>query len=129
LSGLNGADVSFRNLACEHLAQYKPAVLGVQEDGLFHYRGRDIRKNHILPIAHRDKNILERYRTRFWSSDFAKVKLHRFFYHLKSSQALCMNLFNPLIAENTLGLFLNYITSFEDTMFNYAKNRIRYQQT
>jgi hypothetical protein len=84
-------------------------VLGVQEDGLFHYRGRDIPKSHILPIAHRDTNVLERYRAQFWSSNYAKVKLHRFFHHLNSSQALCINLFYPLIAGNALGFFLQFL--------------------
>ena len=99
----------FRSWACEHLAQYKVEVLGVQEDGLFHYCGRDIPMSHILPINYRKMNILERYRSRFFSSDFAKVRLHRFFHHLNSSQALCINLFYPLIAEHALGLFREFL--------------------
>jgi hypothetical protein len=89
--------MSFRNMACEHLAQYKVHALGMQEDGLFHHRGRGIPKAHILPIVHRDRNILESYRVRFWSSTYSQVRLHRFFHHLNSSQALCINLFYPLI--------------------------------
>lgn len=107
--GLNGAGMSFRNYAYEHLAQYKVAVLGVQENGLFHYGGRDIPKSHILPIAHRYMNVLERYRAKFWLSKYAKVKLHRYFHHLNSSQALCINLFYPLIAESKLGFFLQFL--------------------
>jgi len=101
--------MNFCNLAYEHLARYKVNILGVQEDGLFHYRGRDIPKPHILPITHHKANILERYRTQFFSSDYANVKLHRFFHHLNSSQALCINLFYPLIVENALGLFLQFL--------------------
>jgi len=101
--------MNFRDLMCEHLAQYKVEVLQVQEDGIFHYRGRDIRKSHILPLDLRDMNILERYRAQFWSSDSAKIKLHQFFHHLNSSQALCINLFYPLIAENDLGFFLKFL--------------------
>jgi hypothetical protein len=78
--------MSFRDLACEHLAEYKVDILRVHEDGVFHYRGRDIRKSHILPFALRDMNVLEKYRAQFWSSDSAKIKLHRFFHHLNSSQ-------------------------------------------
>lgn len=101
--------MNFRNLACEHLSQYKVDVLGVREDGLFHYRGRGIPKTHILPIGHRNKNVLERYRDQFFSSDYTQIKLHRYFHHLNSSQALCINLFYPLIAENALGLFLQFL--------------------
>lgn len=101
--------MNFRDLTCELLAQYKVDVLRVQEDGVFHYRGRDIRKSHILPTDLRDINILERYRAQFWSSDSAKIQLHQFFHHLNSSQALCINLFYPLIAENALDLFLKFL--------------------
>ncbi len=101
--------MSFRITACEHLAQYKADVLGVPEDGIFHYRGRDIFKSHILPIAYGDKNILERYRVQFFSSEYSKIKLHRFFHHLNSSQALCINLFYPLIVDNALRFFLSFL--------------------
>jgi len=101
--------MNFRALACENLSRYKAEVLGVMEDGLFHFRGQDIPKSHILPIAHLHDNILERYRSRFWSSEYSSIKLHRYFHHLNSSQALCINLLYPLIAENALGLFLQYL--------------------
>lgn len=101
--------MNFRNLACRHLSQYKVDVLGVSENGIFHYRGRDIPKTHILPINDRDQNILKKYRDHFFSSDYAQIKFHQFFHHLNSSQALCINLFYPLIAENALDLFLKYL--------------------
>jgi hypothetical protein len=101
--------MSFRISACEHLAQYKVGILGIQEDGIFHHSGRHILKTHILPIAHRDKNILERYRVQFFSSEYFELKLHQFFHHLNSSQALCINLFYPLIVDNALGLFLKFL--------------------
>jgi hypothetical protein len=98
--------MKFRDLACDHLAQYKVNVLGIAQDGIFKYRGQDLSKRHILPIAQRDLNILERFRAQFWASESSKFKLHQFFHHLNSSQALCINLFYPLIAENLIGLFL-----------------------
>jgi hypothetical protein len=86
-------------------------VLGVQEDGIFPYRGQDVPKSHILPpIAHQKENVLGKYRTQFWTSDYARIKLHQFFHHLNSSQALCINLFYPLIAENALDLFLRFLS-------------------
>jgi hypothetical protein len=100
---------SFRDLAFNHLAQYKADVLGVREDGLPRYRSQDTPKSLILPIAHREANILERYRAQFWSSNYAKIRLHRSFHHLNSSQALCINLFYPLIAEHALGFFLQFL--------------------
>ena len=84
-------------------------VLNIQEDGLFPYKRQEIRKSHILPFKFLKKNILEHYRKRFWSSKYANIKLHRFFHHLNSSQALCINLFYPLLAENLIDLFLDYL--------------------
>lgn len=101
--------MNFRNLACKHLSQYKVDVLGVQADGHFSYCGKEIPKSHILPIAHQKENILEKYRTQFWESPFARIKLHQCFRHLNSSQALCINLFYPLIAENALNFFLRFL--------------------
>lgn len=101
--------MNFRDLACEHVSQYKVDVLGIEEDGIFHYRGRKVPKAHILPLQERDKNILEQYRARFFASEYADIKFHQFFHHLNSSQALCINLFYPLIAENTLEYFLTFL--------------------
>ncbi|MDQ5988221.1 MAG: hypothetical protein CSYNP_03979 [Syntrophus sp. SKADARSKE-3] len=101
--------MSFRDIVCAHLAQYKQEFLRIKEDGPFNYRGQNIPQPYILPITHYKENILDRYRTHFFSSKYAKIKLHRFFHHLNSSQALCINLFYPLIAENQLGLFLQFL--------------------
>lgn len=104
-----GIDINFRNVVYDHLSQYKVNVLGIKESGTFHYRGNDILKAHILPIRHREKNLLEKYRNHFFSSDYSQINYHQFFHHLNSSQALCINLFYPLIAENSLDLFIDYL--------------------
>jgi hypothetical protein len=102
--------MGFRDLVCKHLAQYKANVIGIKENGTFRYGGKDIPISHILPIIHSNANILEQYRDQFLKSEYyPKEKIHRFFHHLNSSQALCFNLFYPLIAENALGLFLQYL--------------------
>ncbi|MCX5822143.1 MAG: hypothetical protein NTY86_01185 [Deltaproteobacteria bacterium] len=106
--------MNFRDWACKHLSQYKVDVLGVQEDGLFPYGDRKIPLSHILPrepIDHRKENILEKYRAQFWYYyDPRIIKLHQFFHHLNSSQALCINLFYPLIYEKKLDFFLRFLS-------------------
>ena len=80
------------------LAVYKRQILGVTEDGLW-------RKNkppypHILPAAQRQLNVLPAIREEFW--DWFRdsgVALHSNFHHLNSSQALCFNLFFPLLSD------------------------------
>lgn len=98
--------MNFRDVVSQHLGLYKTEHLGIAEDGIFHYRGKDIRKSHILPIQHLQANILEPYRSRFFVPSNGKIKLHRYFHHLNSSQALCINLFLPLMVESKLELFL-----------------------
>ena len=83
-----------------HLATHKRLDLAVLENGIHGSR----EYAHILPRSHERLNILSRYRESFYSSHYAKIKFHRYFHHLNSSQALCINLFYPLIAENQLRL-------------------------
>lgn len=101
--------MDFRKLAYEHLSQYKVDTLGIEDDGIFHYRGREVSKAHILPIAVRNKNILEQYRKHYFASEHADIKFHQYFHHLNSSQALCINLFYPLIAESSLDHLMAYL--------------------
>ena len=85
----------FRDSACAHLANYKLAALNIKGDGIFRYRGKNIPKSHILPKSMYTFNILEEYRSQFFSSTYGNIKLHQFFHHLNSSQALCINLNLP----------------------------------
>jgi hypothetical protein len=76
-----------------HLARYATRRLGVRETGV--YQGRSY--PHILPYRLRFLNILEDIRAEL--QDYLRtnhsVKLHRYFHHLNSSQALAFNLFFP----------------------------------
>lgn len=101
--------MNFHDEICEHLSKYKADVLGIKQAGLFRFRGKEYRKPHILPHVHCQLNILERYRSHFFSPKYAEIKRHKFFHHLNSSQALCINLFLPLIEENALYLFLKFL--------------------
>ena len=74
-------------------------MLNVYEDGIWLRNGRAY--PHILPIAQRRSNILPAVRDRFWSwFDGQRIRLHRDFHHLNSSQALCFNLFFPLLIQD-----------------------------
>lgn len=101
--------MKFRDHVLEHLSRHKLDILGIDEDGIFRHMGKDLPKAHILPLEHREKNILDSYRGQFFSSDHSGIDFHHGFHHLNSSQALCINFFYPLIVENALGLFLEYL--------------------
>ena len=71
--------------------------------GEWRYRGRLLRYPHILPADRYQLNILPTIRERFWDwfrTRKPKIKLHKYFHHLNSSQALCFNLFFPLLADD-----------------------------
>ena len=99
--------MSFREITLQRLVEYKRTVLNIQEDGIFPYRGKRMSEAHVLPESNKNLNILEPYRQRFFSSEYQSIKLHRFFHHLNSSQALCVNLFLPLKEKGRLGVFLD----------------------
>lgn len=101
--------MNFNDSVCEHLAKYKVETLGIKEDGIFVYRGKDVAKAHILPIRNRALNLLPEYREHFFASEYSNIKFHRFFHHLNSSQAMCINLFYPLIAEGVLDLVARFL--------------------
>ena len=86
-----------------HLVKYKFRVLGVLANGAWKgpRTGAVAEQPHVLPAEHARLNILAAYRSRFWS-DFDRGEgraLHRDFAHLNSSQAMCFNLFYPLVAD------------------------------
>jgi hypothetical protein len=83
----------FVNIVKEHLSQYKNNVLHISVNGKY----KDGEYGHILPKENKSLNILP---SSFYDEiigEIDKVKLHQFFPHLNSSQALCFNLFYPLL--------------------------------
>jgi hypothetical protein len=77
-----------------HLAEYKQSRLGIRQDGLWVKNRKPY--SHILPRKLRRLNILETVRAEFWNyRREERLKLHRDFHHLTSSQALGFNLFFP----------------------------------
>lgn len=104
---------AFRASVCAHLSAYRHDVLHIAEDGVFHYRRKGVvkalEKGHILPHKNDPRNILQDYRTEFFASEHCKFKFHRFFHHLNSSQALCINLFFPLIAKGREDIVLHFL--------------------
>lgn len=81
----------------EHLGIYAKERLGVFEQGT--YKGREY--SHILPARLQFLNILESVRKEVQSylRSSSRIKLHRYFHHLNSSQAFTFNLFYPYFAE------------------------------
>jgi hypothetical protein len=96
--------VDYQLRLLEHLVRYKHTVLGIIEPGTFRYRGRDIPKAHVLPIEHTWANLLEPAQSLV--EDYLRlnprVRLHRYFHQLNSSQAFAFNLFFPFLSGDAL---------------------------
>jgi len=81
----------------QHLIRYKRSVLRIREPGTFRYRGRDVPKDHVLPLAKKWANLIGPTRSlvETYLVDHPDVRPHRYFHHLNSSQAFAFNLFFP----------------------------------
>jgi len=96
---------TFQHGAKRWLSTYKSDVLGVEEDGIW-LRNRK-RYPHILPQEKYQLNILLSFRDKFWqwfSQQNPRILLHSDFHHLNSSQAVCFNLFFPMLTGDGRGL-------------------------
>lgn len=88
----------------KHLEGYKVNNLGIEEKGIYIHKGKRLLMGHILPKDKSHLNILNPYQKQFYESEYVEIKFHKYFHHLNSSQALCINLFFPLIAESMLAV-------------------------
>ena len=89
-----------------HLSEYKNNVLKIKKNGMDTRYKKEY--SHILPKGNEYRNIIHsEYGMELWDliKKF-KIKLHKEFHHLNSSQALCFNLFYPIIKENRFDLLL-----------------------
>lgn len=112
--------MSFRDRAIVHLIEYKHNVLNVTEPGRWKRNGKEYA--HILPEGMLELNLLEGYRSELMAYiRDNKIRLHKDFHHLNSSQALCLNFFYPMLADNQMHLLLELLhcedEGYETCMF------------
>jgi Restriction Endonuclease associating with ARP len=87
-----------------HLAAYKKHVLGTDQSGAWGGRPNGKTYPHILAADEFRLNIVDSARGEFWNyvesveETAVRLKLHRDFRHLNSSQALAFNLFFPFLS-------------------------------
>lgn len=98
--------MNFQEKVKKNLILYKRKYLKIYENGVFIYNGKTLMKQHILSKKNSNLNILPLYRDEFYNSSKSKISFHKYFHHLNSSQALCINLFFPLIVEDRLDIVL-----------------------
>jgi hypothetical protein len=111
---------NFREEIKQHLTHYKKDVLNINEMGINGNKEFKRPYEHILPERLSRLNIMKQYRDDFFSSKYAEIETHDCFHHLNSSQALCINLFYPLIAEDKLRLIAELLNLPDDEIKNPA---------
>ena len=89
-----------------HLSQYKKNVLKIKKNGIYSKNLKEY--THILPKDKEIHNlIVSDYFMDLWNIiKVYKINLHKYFHHLNSSQAMCFNLFYPIIKENLLEIIM-----------------------
>ncbi len=96
-----------------HLAEYKLRVLQISENGIYIHPKYQTKTEipYILPLTKHpfknELNILCEIREDFFGSEYSNITPHRYFHHLNSSQAMCINFFYPLIKSRNLELVLD----------------------
>ena len=115
---------NFRESVIQYLGEEykkKDGELKVLPNGKWYGNGHPEGKeySHILPDKKDRRNILKEFRDCFYKSEQSKpkpekIKYHRFFHHLNSSQAMCINFFFPLIKKNKLDVILQALNITDD---------------
>ncbi|MFY0628442.1 MAG: hypothetical protein JXR07_19250 [Reichenbachiella sp.] len=105
--------MKFQDQIKAHLSRYKHSYFPESENGTWS------RNKNVIPLTYaftkKDKhlNLIQDYRHSFLESKFIfgkrPIKLHMYFNHLNSSQAMCINFFYPLIIEEKLDLIAEYL--------------------
>lgn len=112
---------SFKEEIYENLSDYRERTLKIPEMGYW----KNKPYGHILPKDKKKENIFPEYQKSFFNSELGRIKLHLYFHHLNSSQAMCINFFYPIFTENKLDLITNYL-GFKDEVIDY--NSVRFEK-
>ena len=99
--------MSFNDDVTRHLSLYKEHSLGVFENGIYRHRGKEITRSYILPNGYWERNFPADFdffikdNTLFLGT-LPPISLHRYWYHLNSSQVLCISYFYEFIKDRAL---------------------------
>lgn len=99
--------MSFIDNVTQHLSLYKERSLGILENGIYKYRGKEIPRSYILPNECKEKNFPADFDFSIkdgmlFLGTLPPISLHRYWYHLNSSQVLCISYFYEFIKDRAL---------------------------
>lgn len=99
--------MSFIDNVTQHLSLYKEHSLGILENGIYKYRGKEIPRSYILPNGYWERNFPENFNfsikeNTLFLDTLPPILLHKYWYHLNSSQVLCISYFYEFIRDRAL---------------------------
>jgi hypothetical protein len=101
----------------EQLVAHKRTRWPEAPDGTWRHQGIDRPYGHILPKERYQANVLPTIERDFWQwfeRQQPTLKLHQFFHHLNSSQAMSFNLFFPFLRDGLMDKRLVRILGIND---------------
>jgi hypothetical protein len=102
--------MSFYKDTLIHLSHYKKRLFPDLPNGYWKKSNPPKELDYAFTPRDQDKNLIEYYSEDFSRSRFkSEIKRHMYFHHLNSSQAMCINFFYPLFAENRLDLITDFL--------------------
>ncbi len=112
--------MSYQKEIRDHFEKNKEKLFPGIESGK--WRNSEGNYPHILPKENKELNLLQSYRKKlekYIVKNNKCLKLHVYFHHLNSSQAMCLNFFFPLMEEKALDIVLKFI-GFKNETINYT---------
>lgn len=111
---------------CSNLSKYKEEKLKISRNGFYRFNKNEFEKEHILPKEDIEKNLLDSDCSQALKSYFNEIKsrnkIHRYFHHLNSSQALTLNLFVPIIEEKLYQIIIKNEKKIVKKSFEYIED-------
>jgi len=102
------------------LSEYRQENFNALNDA--YCREKNDNEKYVLPSICGMLNLLETYRDDFLRDELSNIAFHGSFHSLRSSQAMCINFFFPLIVEKKLDIILNTAGIFgEEVSYNTAE--------
>jgi hypothetical protein len=95
---------STKQAVLDHLSRYRRSVLRLRRPGIYAHGNRSLEKEHIIPSPKTNQKLNLLPTCRPDDIDELPFSLHKYFHHLNSSQALCINLFSPLATRSRLSI-------------------------
>ena len=107
--------MDFYDEIISHLIDYKKRKFPDLHNGYWTKSNPPKELEYAFTPDDQDKNLIKYYYEDFSKSIFKlTIKQHMYFHHMNSSQAMCINFFYPLFAENRLGLITDFLGFSQD---------------